>query len=93
MIAFSIRCGWRVSTAFAAILDLNFALYFKLRGFVLSRYPQHGHHNPSHVMNISQIWQRRWPVAYLPLPVGFDALCRTQIPLHVTLFLLGNCGN
>jgi hypothetical protein len=36
-------------------LALSLALYFRLRGFVLNRYPQQGHHNPSHLMNISQI--------------------------------------
>jgi hypothetical protein len=35
---------------------LNFALYFRFLGFVLSLYPQHGHHNPSHLMKISHIW-------------------------------------
>jgi hypothetical protein len=33
----------------------SFALYFKFRGLVLNRYPQHGHHKPSHLMKISQI--------------------------------------
>jgi hypothetical protein len=37
------------------LLALNFALYFKFLGLVLSLYPQQGHHNPSHLMNISQI--------------------------------------
>ncbi len=36
-------------------LALSLALYFKFLGFVLKRYPQHGHHSPSHLMNISQI--------------------------------------
>jgi hypothetical protein len=49
-------------------------LYFKFRGLVLNLYPQQGHHNPSHLMNISQIWQRFWPLAYLPEPTGFWAL-------------------
>jgi hypothetical protein len=37
------------------VLARNLALYFKLRGFVLNLYPQHGHHNPSHFINISHI--------------------------------------
>jgi hypothetical protein len=43
------------STASASTLARSFALYFKLRGFVLNLYPQQGHHKPSHLMNISQI--------------------------------------
>jgi len=58
-------------------------LYFKFRGLVLRRYPQHGHHKPSHLMKISQIWHLRCPEAYLPVPTGFCALYLVQIPLHV----------
>ena len=43
-------------------LALNFALYFKFRGFVLNLYPQQGHHNPSQLINSSHIWQRFCPI-------------------------------
>lgn len=62
---------------------LNFALYFKFLGLVLSLYPQHGHQRPSHFRNISHIWHRFCPLAYLPIPTGFWALCLEHIPLHV----------
>ena len=39
----------------ASTLARNFALYFKLRGFVLNLYQQQGHKSPSHLMKISQI--------------------------------------
>jgi len=65
------------------LLALNFALYFRFLGFVLSRYPQHGHHSPSHFMKISHIWHRFWPLTYLPEPTGFWALWRIHIPLQV----------
>ena len=61
-------------------LAVNFALYFRLRGFVLSLYPQHGQNNPSHFTKISQTWHRFWPV-----PIGFIALWRTHIPLQTIL--------
>jgi hypothetical protein len=32
----------------------NLFLNMELRGFVLNLYPQHGHQNESHFMNISQ---------------------------------------
>ena len=54
-------CGTNVLTKAASngsnllFFALNFALYFKFRGLVLKRYPQHGHHSPSHLMNISHI--------------------------------------
>ena len=59
------------SLALASTLALSLALYFRLRGFVLNLYPQHGHQSPSHLMKISQIWHRLWPDAYLPVPTGF----------------------
>jgi hypothetical protein len=34
-------------------------------------------------MNISHIWHRFWPDAYLPEPTGFCALWRMHIPLQV----------
>ncbi len=55
----------------ASTLARSLALYFRFRGLVLSLYPQHGHQRPSHLMNISQIWQRLCPEAYLPVPTGF----------------------
>jgi hypothetical protein len=45
------------------VFALSFALYFKFLGFVLRRYPQHGHQRPSHFMNISHIWHLFWPLA------------------------------
>ena len=72
----------------ASTLARSLALYFRLRGFVLSRYPQHGHQRPAHFMNISHIWHLRWPEAYLPVPTGFCALYLVQIPLHVTPYRL-----
>ena len=67
-------------------LSLNFALYFKFRGFVLSLYPQHGHQRPFQFMNISHIWHLFWPLLYLPAPDGFCALWRMQIPLHTMIW-------
>ena len=64
-------------------LARSFALYFRFLGFVRRRYPQHGHHKPSHLMNISQIWHRFCPLAYLPIATGFWDLWRMQIPLQV----------
>jgi hypothetical protein len=61
--------GFRLDCIDSNILDsstlfvaLNFALYFRFRGFVLNLYPQHGHHNPSHMINSSHIWQRFCPI-------------------------------
>ena len=42
---------WFSSMFFCAV---NFALSFRLRGFVLSLYPQHGQNTPSHFIKISQ---------------------------------------
>ena len=67
----------------ASTRALSLALYFRLRGFVRRRYPQHGHHRPSHLMNISHIWHRLCPDTYLPVPTGFCALYLMHIPLHV----------
>ena len=67
----------------ASTRALSFALYFRLRGFVRRRYPQHGHQRPSHFMNISHIWHRLCPETYLPVPTGFCALYLMHIPLHV----------
>ena len=74
-----------ISLESASTRARSFALYFRLRGFVRRRYPQQGHQSPSHFMKISHIWQRRWPEAYLPVPTGFCALYRMQMPLHVML--------
>lgn len=65
------------------IFSRSLFLYFRLRGFVLSLYPQHGHQRSFQLMKISHIWQRFCPVEYLPAPVGFGALWRMQMPLHV----------
>jgi hypothetical protein len=65
------------------LCSLSCDLNFILRGLVRNLYPQHGHHNPSHFINISQIWQRFWPMAYRPIRVGFCALWRIHIPLQV----------
>ena len=75
------------STSFT-FLALNFALYFRFLGLVRSLYPQHGHQSPSHFMKISQIWQRFWPLTYLPEPTGFWALWRIHIPLQVIYFTM-----
>ena len=68
-------------------LARNLALYFRFLGFVLNLYPQHGHHNPSHFINISHIWQRFCPLTYRPEPTGFCALWRIHIPLQVIQLL------
>ena len=80
----TVIAGWAISTLL--LLARNFALYFRFLGLVLSLYPQQGHHNPSHLMKISQIWQRLWPLTYRPEPTGFWALCLIQIPLHVIVW-------
>jgi len=80
----TVIAGWVISTLL--FLSRNFALYLRFLGLVLNLYPQQGHHNPSHFMKISQIWQRLWPLTYLPEPTGFCALCLIQIPLHVIVW-------
>ena len=50
-----IEMGLTICEPCNLFLALSLALYFKFLGFVLKRYPQHGHHSPSHLMNISQI--------------------------------------
>ena len=65
------------------VLIANLSLYAELRGFVLNLNPQQGHHNISHFMNISQGWQRFWPLAYRPDWMGFGALWRRHMPLQV----------
>jgi hypothetical protein len=46
-------------------------LYFMFLGRDLNLYPQQGHHNPSHLINIVHIWHLFWPAAYRPVPTGF----------------------
>jgi hypothetical protein len=38
--------------------DLVVSLYLTFRGLVLNLNPQHGHHKPFQLMNISHLWQR-----------------------------------
>lgn len=66
----------------AALLLLPSAVFL---GFVLSLQPQHGHHTPFHLINISHIMHLVCPAEYLPPEplAGLRALCRSQIPLHV----------
>ena len=64
-------CHRHFSQSFSYLPDKdsrNMALNFGFRDFVLSWYPQQGHHKPSHVIKISQIWHRFWPFAYLREP-------------------------
>ncbi len=77
---------WIVSTFCCLIASINLDLYLELRGLVLNLYPQQGQKNPSHFMNISHTWQRLCPTTYRPTPIGFSALWRTQMPLHVKLY-------
>ncbi len=71
---------------FSLIAFLNFSLYALFLGVVLSLYPQQGHHNPSHSMNISHIWHLFCPFAYLVLPCLFFALYLRQTSLHFVIF-------
>ena len=60
LVVASTSTTWGVSVVCVSIVSAStrarsFALYFRLRGFVLNLYPQQGHQRPSHLMNISQI--------------------------------------
>jgi len=64
---------------------LSFALNSWFLGFVLNIYPQQGHHNLFHLMNISHIWQRLCPLPYRLELDGFAALWRIHMPLQVII--------
>ena len=75
---------------FSKMLAFNFDLYFLFLGLVLNRYPQQGHQNPSHIINTSHTWHRFCPTIYRPTPVGFWALRRIHLPLHVIRIISPN---
>lgn len=84
-------CGSCLLECISYVSCLNFALYFEFLGLDLNRYPQQGHHNPSHSMNNSHIWHLLWPDAYRPHSHdGFWALYLVHIPLQAiqTAFVL-----
>jgi hypothetical protein len=54
-LSYAVITGAVIGSIIFLVLARNLALYFKLRGLVLNLYPQHGHHKPSHLINISHI--------------------------------------